>query len=185
MAATSSRLGIAVASGQGMMMLGYMVSQSQGQGDALLAGVATRLQALGWPLAGAVQMNVTFDPARPCHMDLHVLSGANVVRISQDLGAGATGCRLDAQSLEQAVGLVGAALRAGPRLLILNKFGKQEADGRGFRPLIGEALQIGVPVLTSVSGANRAGFEAFAGGIGVEVAADPEALMAWCAGLVG
>ncbi len=170
-------------------MLGYVVSQSQGQGDQLLAGLAQRLRTQGWRLAGAVQMNVTFDPARPCHMDLHVLSGANVVRISQDLGAGATGCRLDAQSLEQAVGLVGAALRAeiqvAPRLLIINKFGKQEADGRGFRPLIGEALQMGVPVLTSVSGANLAGFEGFAGGIGVEVAADPEALMAWCTGLMG
>ena len=166
-------------------MLGYVVSQGAGQGDALLAGVAHSLQARGWRLAGVVQMNVTFDPARPCHMDLQVLSGTEVVRISQYLGAGAAGCRLDAQSLEQAVGLVAGALRAAPQLLIINKFGKQEADGRGFRALIGEALQMGIPVLTSVSGANRAGFEGFAGGIGVEVAADPEALMAWCAGLVG
>lgn len=161
-------------------MLGYVVSQSAGQGDALLAGVATRLQALGWRLAGAVQMNVVFDPARPCHMDLQVLSGTEVVRISQDLGVGAAGCRLDAQSLEQAVGLVGAALRAAPQMLIINKFGKQEADGRGFRPLIGEALQMGVPVLTSVSGANLAGFEGFAGDLGKALPPELAAVLKWC-----
>lgn len=161
-------------------MLGYIQSQEQGQGDALLSGLAQDLGGRGWRLAGAVQMNHVFDPARPCHMDLHLLSGSGVVRISQDLGAGSSGCRLDAQSLEEVVGLVAGALQARPQLLIVNKFGKQEVEGRGFRPLIGEALQMGVPVITSVSQINRAGFEAFAEGIAEPLAPDPQELVAWC-----
>lgn len=160
-------------------MLGYVVSEGAGQGDRLLAELALTLQNRDWRLAGAVQMNVSFDPARPCHMDLHVLSGAEVVRISQNLGAGASGCRLDAQSLEHAVGLVAEALRAAPQLMIINKFGKQEADGRGFRPLIGEALQQGIPVLTSVSPANLDGFLAFAGDLAHPLASQTNELLQW------
>jgi hypothetical protein len=118
-------------------MLGYITTQQRGLTDQLLAEVATVLRVEEHRLAGVVQVNQEFDPARPCHMDLHVLNGGEVIRIGQNLGALSKGCRLDPAGLEQAVGLVAHALEAGPRLLIINKFGKQEADGRGFRPLIG------------------------------------------------
>lgn len=167
------------------MMLGYIRSHNQGQGDTLLADLAQDLSARGLRLAGAVQMNLTFDPQRPCHMDLHVLPGKEVVRISQDLGAGASGCRLDAQSLEAVVGLVARALQKGPQLLIINKFGRHEGEGRGFRPLIGEALQMGVPVITAVSALNIAGFEAFAEGVAEAVAAEPLAMRDWCLSRIG
>jgi nucleoside-triphosphatase THEP1 len=113
-------------------------------------------------------------------MNLHVLAGAEVIRISQNLGPAASGCRLDADGLERTVALAEAALAAHPDLLILNKFGKQEAEGRGFRPLIGEALAKGVPVLTAVRDTNRAAFDAFAEGIAEEIPAEAEAVLAWC-----
>ena len=47
-------------------------------------------------------------------------------------------------ALEQAVALTQSALSQGADLLIVNKFGKHEADGRGMRPLIGEALAMGL-----------------------------------------
>ena len=126
-------------------MLGYIVAEGRGAGDLLLAEVAAALRSSGVPLAGAVQVNLDNDPSRKCDMDLHILSGQDVVRISQDLGALSQGCRLDPMGLENAVGLVAAALDKAPALLIVNKFGKQELDGRGFRPLIGEALARGIP----------------------------------------
>lgn len=161
-------------------MLGYVAAGGRGSSDRLLSSVAERLRADGFPVAGVVQVNTVFDPARPCHMDLHVLSRGEVIRISQNLGVLARGCRLDPSGLETAVGHVERALEAGPRLLIVNKFGKVEADGRGFRPVIGTALAQGVAVLTSVSPGNLAAFEAFADGLAEALPAEEGAILDWC-----
>lgn len=161
-------------------MLGYVTGGERGQMDILLAETAQRLQAEGCTLAGVVQVNEEFDPARACHMDLHVLNGTNVIRISQDLGTLSKGCRLDPAALEQAVGLVAQALDAGPALLIINKFGRQEADGRGFRPLIGQALAAGIPVLTAVSAGYQHAFDSFAEGMGMALPCQLDHILAFC-----
>lgn len=162
------------------MMLAYVTGGGRGAADLLLWDVAARLRAMGWPLAGAVQANIEVDPARPCDMELHVLDGREVVRISQNLGPLSKGCRLDAAGLEQVVGLVERALLGAPRLLIINKFGKQEIDGRGFRPLIGQAMASGIAVLTSVNVGNLAGFESFAQDMASPLPADMDAVLKWC-----
>ncbi len=165
-------------------MLGYITTEGRGAADRLLAEVAAQLRAEGWQLAGAVQVNCDRTDGLPRDMNLHVLTGADVVRISQNLGAGSRGCRLDAAGLEQAVGLVATALggRPQPRLVIVNKFGMQEAEGRGFRPVIGQALAQGIPVLIAVGADNLAAFEAFAGGLAAPVVADLTAILGWCRG---
>lgn len=162
-------------------MLAFFTSTERGQTDRLLANVADRLRGGGVHLAGAIQINVERPDSPRCDMELHVLDGNQCVRISQNLGRASRGCRLDADGLERAVGLVQAALAAGPDLLIVNKFGKQEADGRGFRPLIGEALAACIPVLTAVGPSNRAAFLDFCDGIAEEMPADPDALCDWYA----
>jgi nucleoside-triphosphatase THEP1 len=161
-------------------MLGYVVAEGRGAGDARLRDAVEQLHAQGVPMAGAVQVNVERDPARKCDMDLHVLGGAEIVRISQNLGAHSRGCRLDPDGLERAVGLVAAALERRPAVLVINKFGKQELQGRGFRPLIGEAIAMGVPVLTCVHETNLPGFLGFAGDMAEQLPDDAGAIAAWC-----
>ena len=161
-------------------MLGYIKTTERGRADRLLAEVAAVLQRDGIALAGVVQVNQDFDPARPCHMDLHILNGGEVIRISQNLGALSTGCRLDPAGLEQAVGLVDRALAAAPHLLIINKFGRQEVDGRGFRPLIGQALAEGIPVLTAASGDYAARFEEFADSLAEVIEPETDKILLWC-----
>lgn len=166
-------------------MLGYIPIDTPGAADALLSGVAERLAALGWPLAGAVQANPQGARGDKCHMDLHVLTSGDVVRISQDLGALARGCRLDPAGLASAVGLAEAALGPATRLVVVNKFGKQEVDGQGFRPLVGRALADGIPVLTAVGPVNLPGFLAFAEDLAEPLPADPDAVMAWAHRVAG
>ena len=162
-------------------MLAFVSVPDQGYGDRLLARVAKRLVATGIDVGGVIQLNTETEPDCPCLMDLQVLSDDSVVRISQSLGRHSSGCRLDAAGLEEAVGRVGSALRAAtPQLLILNKFGKQETEGRGFRPLIGQALSLGVPILTSVSAKNQDGFDIFAAGMATRLDATEIAITAWC-----
>ncbi|TDK50180.1 DUF2478 domain-containing protein [Antarcticimicrobium luteum] len=161
-------------------MLGYVVADGQGAADLVIREVADRLRAEGVQLAGAVQVNKDTDPDRKCEMDLHVLSRDAVVRISQNLGALSRGCRLDPDGLERAVGLVAQALAEGPDLLIVNKYGKQEIDGRGFRPLIGEALAMGIPVLTAVNRGNVEQFLAFAEDLAEALPGDAQVVFDWC-----
>ena len=147
--------------------------------DAILEEVADRLMRAGWPLAGAVQINPDGPPGGKCHMDLHILASDRIVRISQNLGALSKGCRLDPSGLETAVGLAEASLDGSPRLVIANKFGKQEVDGRGFRPLIGRALAMDVPVLVAVGKSNLPGFLEFAGEFAEEIMPNTNAVVAW------
>ena len=162
-------------------MLGFVTLEGRGAADRLLTEVAARLSARGWSLAGAVQQNPENETGRRSHMDLSVLGADDAVRISEDLGALARGCRLDVSGLETAVGRAMAVLeRPVPtRFVIVNKFGKQEAEGRGFRPFIAEALMHDIPVLTSVAVAYRPDFMAFAGEIADEVEPTLEAVLDW------
>lgn len=162
-----------------MTALAYVIGDGRGAVDRLLADVAAALLAEGIALAGVVQHNTETLGAVRCDMDLQVLGRTDTVRISQRLGNAAQGCRLDQQGLEEAVGLVEGSL-PGKSLLIVNKFGKTEAEGRGFRPVIAMALGQGQPVLVGLNRDNLAGFQAFAEGIGAEVPAKFDALLTWC-----
>lgn len=163
------------------MTLGYMIGTETGAAEGLLAAVADRLLAEGWRMAGALQVT-TPVPGGRSDMDLRILGQEGVrVRISQCLGALSQGCRLDPGGLEAAVGRVEAGMdRARPQLLIVNKFGKVELAGRGFRPLIGRALAEGVPVLLSVAPDGLEGFLAFTEGAGSRVPAEVGAALDWC-----
>ncbi|WP_291732449.1 DUF2478 domain-containing protein [Leisingera sp. F5] len=163
------------------MHLAYVMTQERGATDRLLSELAEKLQAKGIRLAGIAQTNVECYDKELCDMDVRVLPDGETIRISQSLGAGARGCRLNPEALEQAVGQVSATLQSdpAPQLMIVNKFGKHEADGRGMRPVIGEALALGIPVISGVNKMNVEPFQAFADGMAVEAGPDLEALVAW------
>lgn len=160
------------------MKLGYVRLPEPGQTDAFLAGLASHLQGQGLKLAGTVQVNSGGDCAEHCDMDLHVLPAGPILRISQNLGPSASGCRLDAGALEEAVALSRVRLQ-GADLLIVNKFGKHEAEGRGFRELIAEALAQGLPVVIGVNGQNVAAFHSFSGALAEPLAADAAQISGW------
>lgn len=162
-------------------MLGYVRKTGQGEGDRLLAAVTAELTARGLVLAGVIQTNYVFDPERRCHMDLSVLGHGPSVRISQDRGRHARGCRLDPQALADAVAHVETALARGDAdLLVVNKFGKAELDGDGFRDVIGKALLADLPVLTTVSDGHLAAFLDYAGELATELPPEIDAIVDWC-----
>lgn len=161
------------------MKLAYVTLQGRGRTDALIAQVAALLEAEGVRLAGTVQSNYEREGRRKCDMDLRVLPDGPVVRISEDRGDLARGCTLDSGALEQTVHAVQQRLD-GAEVLIVNKFGKREAEGRGLVPVIAEALDRGLPVLIGVNGLNLAAFLAFAGAEVSPLPADAEIVAAWC-----
>ena len=161
------------------MRIGYVMAPGQGETDRLILGVARRLMASGLRICGTVQVNSERGDGRRCDMDVVVLPDGPVIRISQSRGREARGCRLDPRALEDAVGLVMTRFGQGADGLIVNKFGRHEAEGRGFRDLIGEALAQGVPVLVGLNALNRDAFMDFADGLAEALPASEAALVEW------
>ncbi len=160
------------------MKLGYVTLPGRGDTDLLLAVLAAQILQNGTRLAGTIQTNRERDCTHHCDMDLHVLPDGPVVRINQDLGADATGCRLDAGALEAAVAAVAQRL-GGAEVLIVNKFGKHEAGGRGFRHLMADALARGLPVIVGVNIQNMPAFLEYADGMAELLPSEPDQILTW------
>ena len=113
-------------------------------------------------------------------MDLIDLTSDTIIRISEDRGNLAQGCRADTGALAEAIELVERSIRIGaPDLVILNKFGKAEENGGGMRHAIGAALLADIPVLISVGERALPAFERFAGDLCTVIDADAQVLNEW------
>lgn len=161
------------------MKIAYVMADEAGAVDEMLAEFAKRLAAIGMRTCGTVQINSEAANGGRCDMDVKVLPDGPTVRISQSLGQHARGCRLDPAALEQAVALTTSSLASGTDVLIVNKFGKHEAEGRGFRDLIAEALSRDIPVVVGLSALNKAAFDEFTGDMAKPVSPECGALLDW------
>lgn len=137
--------------------------------DPVMARLAARLGEAGLNLAGFVQKNEPRADRRRCDMVLEELASGASIGISQDRGPLARGCHLDLGELLRGMELARAGLASGPDLMILNKFGKSEGEGGGFRPLMAEAVMAGVPLLVAVPWRNIDGWRLFAGDLACEI----------------
>ncbi|MCJ1900743.1 DUF2478 domain-containing protein [Paracoccus versutus] len=160
------------------MEIRYVCSDEERRTDAVLSAVAQRAAALGIALAGTVQPVDPDAPPEKCNIVLALLPDGERRNVSFDLAPGMTGCRLDPDALEAAVMAVHDRL-PGAQGLVVNKFGKQEAVGRGLVGAIGEACARGLPVLVGVSPQWREAFLAFAGGAAEALPADEDQVLAW------
>jgi molybdopterin molybdotransferase len=133
------------------------------EADPVLARLADRLQSCGIDTAGMVQRNPEVPGRVRCNMEVEILPDGERLLISEDRGAEARGCRLDPGMLLAAVAKAQTRLAAGADILILNRFGKLEAEGGGGRDLIAAAVAQAVPVLVAVPWRNIDAFRAFAG----------------------
>lgn len=166
------------------MRIGVISAEGRGETDRLISEAAARLEAEGKKLNGIVKvLQEQPEGAHHCDMEVRVLSDGRRIRITQNLGAEASGCRLNPTAIVEAVAAVSQSADANADVFILNKFGPEEAEGRGFREAIANALEQDIPVLLGLTGAaNRKGFEAFANGLAEELPPDLDAIVAWAKG---
>jgi molybdate transport system ATP-binding protein len=119
--------------------------------DSLLARFANDLICGGHRLGGIVQRNTKGDRGQRERMEVIDLMTGRAVRICQFLGKEAAACKLNPAGLAEAATAVTRAVGADVELVIVNKFSKQEAAGRGLRAEIADAVTAGLPLLTAVS----------------------------------
>ena len=147
--------------------------------DAVLLDAVKALQSAGIRVGGFVQHD-TPDPDACCsitHVE-DVMTGS-WHRITQALGGGSKGCRLDPQALAEMAGMILATLDEGVDMIVLNRFGKGESDGQGFRAVIERAMDLGVPVLIAVRDTYRPDWERFSGEFAAALPMDSDVVINW------
>jgi hypothetical protein len=165
------------------MKIASVTVAERGGTDQLLADVAVQLQVKGFSLAGIVKdMGYSSSFENGCDMKVRVLPDGPIIKIIQDLGTGSAACRLDPGAIAQAVACVENGALHKADLFILNKFGPEEAAGRGFCAAIGAALEQGIPVLVGVGGASQAAFDQYSSGLATTLAPRSDAILDWLLG---
>jgi nucleoside-triphosphatase THEP1 len=138
--------------------------------DQLISELGYKVRDAGIAVAGIVQHNRFIRDRTRCDMEVEELASGIVLKLSEDRGKEARGCRLDRGALSEAAALLSASIESGPQLVILNKFGKTEAEGRGLRDTLAQAVQLGVPVIVGVPFRNIEQWRNFAEGLAEECA---------------
>ncbi|MTV18282.1 MULTISPECIES: DUF2478 domain-containing protein [Bradyrhizobium] len=152
--------------------------QPDDDADKLLAGFVQDLARHDVRVGGIVQRN--FRNANGTHVMLAVdVATGREISISQLLGSGAASCQLDTNGLAEAAVVISRALRDQVDLLVISKFAKQEAIGRGLRAEFVDAITRGVPLLTAVPRRCLADWSAFTGDVGMLLPCDRQAVEEW------
>jgi len=158
--------------------------RSQDDVDTLLADVAESLAREGVRVGGVAQRNLKGENGKTGMLALDLMTGREI-SICQPLGSGAMACKLDAGGLAEAAVAVARAISAEVDLLVINKFSKQEASGKGLRAEFAEAIMAGVPLLTAVPERCLADWRAFTGDIGTTLWCERQVVEGWWRDLSG
>ncbi|MGU3493302.1 DUF2478 domain-containing protein [Xanthobacteraceae bacterium A53D] len=139
--------------------------------------------ASGWRVLGVVE---EMQPNGEDVLLRDLVSGATH-RLMQDLGPGSTACSLDPAGLADACAGVEEAIAAflaeggsaAGTVVILSKFGRQEAEGRGLTHAFHAAVAADLPILTSVSPVVADAWAGFAGELAAYAPVETDAVTLW------
>lgn len=151
--------------------------------DTLLAEFAFARLAAGDRLGGIVQRNIKDAAGNKIDMQLIDLMTGKAIGISQTLGSGAGSCKLDAGGLAESAQAVTRAVAAPVALVVINKFSKQEATGKGLRNEFAEAIVAGLPLLTAVPEKCVDAWRDFISDEGAMLTCSRDAVETWWAGI--
>lgn len=143
--------------------------------DAILRAFAADLKAHGHRAVGMVQAGQCADSS----LSALLLHTGEILPLSQDFDPAARGCRLDIARLQHAGQRIAEALEQGADVVIINRFGKRERDGKGLGYLIDRAFESNLPVVIAVSRERFAEWDKFAEGMKVNLVNDRPTLDAW------
>jgi len=147
--------------------------------DTMLTRFALERRRAGERLGGIVQVNDKNEAGRQVGMNALDLMTDRTISLCQALGSGAMACKLDAGGLAEAAIAINEAIAADVDLIVINKFSKQEAAGRGLRAEFADAILSGIPLLTAVPEKCFETWVAFTGDRGTTLHCAPHVVGAW------
>jgi hypothetical protein len=148
--------------------------------DEVLRGFAADLDGRGYRSVGLLQLgHHCLDP----ELSAMLIHSGERLRLFQDLGRCAQGCRLDVGQLMEAGVRIAEAIDDGADLVVINRFGRQEREGKGLLHVIARALEADIPVVIAVPETGFADWLTFSGGMSVRLRCDRDALEFWWSGV--
>jgi len=147
--------------------------------DAVLAVAVESLRSQGVRVAGLLQRFGDVLPGGKRSMYVEDLSSGELIRLDLPRGPGASGCTLDPDGLARAASALRQAVRARPDLLMVNRFGKQEAEGHGLRAELAEAVCNRLPTVVAVPQSLTAEWEKFIGAPGHLIPPSASEIVNW------
>ncbi|MCP5037193.1 MAG: DUF2478 domain-containing protein [Rhodobacteraceae bacterium] len=146
--------------------------------DLLLEDVASSLTASGLAVAGLIQTRRELIGDCSCaDMRLRDLATGQEMVISDYRGAESEGCHLDWQAITIAADRLERSLNGGIDVLIINRFGESESEGKGFRSTIEKAVGLGIQVVVAYRSDFAGNWEQFHGGLGDSFGLDAAAIV--------
>nr|WP_294506892.1 DUF2478 domain-containing protein [uncultured Rhodopila sp.] len=152
--------------------------------DAIVSEAVDRLRARGVKVAGLLQRSGGAAPGGKRAMWVEDIGTGQMIRLDQPRGPGAIACTFDTGALAQAAYLLQTAVESGAELLVVNRFGSVEAEGRGLRPEIAAAICSGLAVLIPVRASLLPELQAFLGGSATCLPASVRPIEAWAEALL-
>jgi hypothetical protein len=148
--------------------------------DDLFCEVAGVMVARGLRLAGTIQLNRAADGNASASMVLKDIVSSRAFDISVPAPVKAQSCSLDPAALEDVAGHVGAGIDATIDLVLINRFGKQEALGYGLRSVIEQTVSEEIPLLTALCSTHLESWTSFAGDDWIRLNLEKGAILSWC-----
>jgi nucleoside-triphosphatase THEP1 len=146
--------------------------------DSVFAKLADRLTSDGKSVAGYIQ---TRREDKNCEAQVYVenLRSHIAMPITKSRGKMATGCKLDSDALTTFSEQLASDVKSGCDVLIIARFGKSEAEGRGLRDVISRALELEIPVIVGVRDEFSAAWQSFHDGFADSLPMDANTVYEW------
>lgn len=163
--------------------IGAIVYENDKYPDAAFKWLVGECRARGLVVAGVLQ-HPAFEGADPnCDVVLEDIVSGHRTLLFDDRGPSAKGCRLDVGALLEAAMAIDRSFEIDPSLVVLNKFGKVEAEGGGMCGVIAKALERGISVVIGVPTRNLEAWRNFADEFSTELTEDIGQIGNWLARL--
>jgi nucleoside-triphosphatase THEP1 len=147
--------------------------------DRLLLDFTEDLRRSGVRTAGLVQLDSWTSPSDDRPVRTVVLSTREIIPVAHERNLAATKCGLDCRKLASIAKMIEAAIQEGADLVVINRFGKLEATGKGLIELIQRAADADIPVLIAMPEHRFAGWIKYSAGMSVRLACRRTALDRW------
>jgi nucleoside-triphosphatase THEP1 len=151
--------------------------------DGLLLAFAEALRRSGYRVVGAIQHGVHAPGV--AELGAVMLPNEEIVNFGHQRDDSAHGCHIDDERLAGIARAIASAIEQGVDLVIVNRFGKLEAQGRGLIRLIGQAVDADIPVVTAVPEHRFAAWVKYSDGMSVRLPCRRAALDAWWRSVAG
>jgi nucleoside-triphosphatase THEP1 len=147
--------------------------------DRLLLDFTEDLRRSGVRTAGLVQLDDPTSQSNDRELRTIMLSSGEIVSVAHNRDLGAVDCGLDCGQLASIARLIEAAIQEGADLVVINRFGKLEANGEGLIDLIRQAAEADIPVVIAVPEHRFARWITYSAGMTVRLPCQRAALDRW------